>query len=73
MTQRTNAVSKLQLKVITGSDSTGKDTVVTRTFSVNPDLSDEAVLDMGTKLGNLQSLPLQGIARQDNAGLAEVH
>ena len=73
MTQRTNAATKMQIKVITSSDSTGKDTVVTRSFTVNPQLADEDVLALGTKLATLQSLPLKGICRQDNAGLAEVH
>lgn len=73
MIQRNNAATKLQLKVVTGSDSTGKDTFATRSYTVNPELTDEAVLSIGTKLGNLQSLPVENIARQDNAALAEVH
>ncbi len=73
MTQRNNATTKLQVKVITGSDSTGKDTFATRTYAVNPELTDEAILALGTKLGNLQSLPVETISRQDCAALAEVH
>ena len=73
MTQRTNAATKLQVKVITGTNIQGKDTIVTRSISVNPELNDEDVLSIGKKLAALQSLPVQSICRQDNAGLAEVH
>ena len=73
MTQRTNATTKLQVKVITGSNSLDKDIVATRSFTVNPELADEDVLSIGTKLAALQSLPVQGVCRQDNANLAEVH
>lgn len=73
MTQRNNAVTKLQLKVVLGSDSNGKDTFATRSYTVNPELTDEAVLAIGTKLGTLQSLPVEAVTRQDHADLAEVH
>ena len=73
MTQRTNITAKMQVKLITGTNSQGKDTVVTRSFTVNPELADEDVLSIGTKLAELQSLPLQGICRQDHANLAEIH
>ena len=73
MTQRTNAATRLQVKVITGTNSQGKDTIATRSFTMNPELADEDILSIGRKLARLQSLPIQGICRQDNAGLAEVH
>ena len=73
MTQRSHAATKLQVKLITGTDSTGKDTVVTRSIAVNPELTDEAVLSIGTKLGNLQSLPVDTICRQDSAAIVEIH
>ena len=41
MTQRTNPATKLQVKVITGTNSQGKDTIATRSFTMNPELADE--------------------------------
>ncbi|WP_173443875.1 DUF1659 domain-containing protein [Selenomonas ruminantium] len=73
MTQRTNPATKLQVKVITGTNSQGKDTIATRSFTMNPELADEDILSIGRKLSRLQNLPVQGICRQDTAGLAEVH
>ena len=73
MTKRNNAATKLQLKIITGTNNQGKDAITTRSFSVNPELTDEDVLSIGTKLASLQSLPVQDICRQDNAALVEVH
>ena len=73
MTQRTNTATRLQVKVITGTNSQGKDTIATRSFTMNPELADEDILSIGRKLSRLQNLPVQGICRQDTAGLAEVH
>ena len=73
MTQRTNAATRLQVKVITDTDGQGKDIIATRSFTMNPELADEDLLSIGHKLASLQSLPVQDICRQDNAGLAEVH
>lgn len=73
MTQRTNAATKLQVKVITGTNSQGKDTIATRSFTMNPALADEDILSIGRKISRLQNLPVQGVYRQDTAGLAEVH
>ena len=73
MTQRTNPATKLQVKVITGTNSQGKDAIATRSFNVNPALADEDILSIGRKLSRLQNLPVQGVCRQDTAGLAEVH
>ena len=73
MTQRTNPATKLQVKVITGTNSQGKDTIATRSFTMNPELADEDILSIGRKLSRLQNLPVQGVCRQDTAGLAEVH
>lgn len=73
MAVRSNEVTRLNLKVITGSDENGKDTIATRGFTVNPELDDDAILSIGKKLGNLQSFPVEAIARQDNASLAAEH
>ena len=73
MAVRNNEVTRLNLKVITGSDENGKDTIATRGFTVNPELDDNTILSIGKKLGNLQSFPVEAIARQDSASLAAEH
>ncbi|MBE6085277.1 MAG: DUF1659 domain-containing protein [Selenomonas ruminantium] len=73
MAVRNNEVTRLNLKVITGSDENGKDTIATRGFTVNPELDDDTILSIGKKLGNLQSFPVEAIARQDSASLAAEH
>lgn len=73
MAVRSNEVTRLNLKVVTGSDESGKDTFATRGFTVNPELDDDTILAIGKKLGNLQSFPVEAIARQDNASLAAEH
>ena len=73
MAVRNNEVTRLNLKVITGSDENGKDTIATRGFTVNPELDDDTILSIGKKLGNLQSFPVEAIARQDSASLATEH
>ena len=73
MAVRNNEGTRLNLKVITGSDENGKDTIATRGFTVNPELDDDTILSIGKKLGNLQSFPVEAIARQDSASLAAEH
>ena len=73
MAVRNNEVTRLNLKVITGSDENGKDTIATRGFTVNPELDDDTILSIGKTLGNLQSFPVEAIARQDSASLAAEH
>jgi hypothetical protein len=73
MAVRNNEVTRLNLKVITGSDENGKDTIATRGFTVNPELDDDTILSIGKKLGNLQSFPVEAIASQDSASLAAEH
>ena len=73
MAVRNNEGTRLNLKVITGSDENGKDTIATRGFTVNPELDDDTILSIGQKLGNLQSFPVEAIARQDSASLAAEH
>jgi hypothetical protein len=73
MAVRNNEVTRLNLKVITGSNENGKDTIATRGVTVNPELDDDTILSIGKKLGNLQSFPVEAIARQDSASLAAEH
>ena len=73
MAVRSSEVTRLNLKVVTGSDENGKDTIATRGFTVNPELDDDTLLSIGKKLGNLQSYPVEAVARQDSAELAAEH
>ncbi|SHK49235.1 Protein of unknown function [Selenomonas ruminantium] len=71
MATRMNPATKLQIKVITATDNSGKEQIAVRSFNVNPALTDADLLAIGTKLGSLQSFPVSDICRQDNAALAE--
>lgn len=71
MANRMNPAAKLQIKVVTSTDAAGKEKLATRSFSVNPALTDTDCLSIGTKLGNLQEYPVHSVCRQDNAELAE--
>ncbi len=68
---RLNPVTKLNLKVVTATNSAGHEVIATRSYAVNPDIADEALLSIGRKLGDLQTFPVHAIDRQDTADLAE--
>ena len=71
---RTKQTTTLKITRILGSSSTGKDTLGYLNLAhVNPDIADDDLLEIGTKLGNLQTYPVQGIGRVDNCLLAQVH
>lgn len=71
MAKRTETISKLILKVVTGTNTDGTDKVTQHSFkNLNPALTDDQVLAVGEKLGSLQSLPVACIARQDSSDLA---
>ena len=74
MTVRTNQTTTLRITRIIGTNSAGKDSYGYLNFSgVNPEVSDEDLLDAGTKLSNLQALPVKDIGRLDSCHLAEQH
>ncbi|MBP3781090.1 MAG: DUF1659 domain-containing protein [Selenomonas sp.] len=68
---RLNPSTKLNLKVVTSVNSAGHEVLATRSYAVNPELTDDDVLALGQKLGNLQEFPVHAIDRQDTADLAE--
>lgn len=71
MAKRTEITSKLILKVITGTNADGSDKIAQRSFkNLNPEVTDDQILAIGKKLGNLQTLPVAHIARQDCSDLA---
>lgn len=63
---------KIIIKVLSGISSTGQNTYTQRTFSnINPELTDDDVLDIGTKLAGLQSHDLGSVYREDSAQIVE--
>lgn len=72
MAVKNNQECKIVLKVQTGVSSSGKAGYGQRTFSnINPAVTDDDVLDIGTKLAGLQAYPLGSIKRQDEAEIAQ--
>ena len=74
MTVRTEQSTTLKITRIIGTNSAGKDSYGYLNFSgVNPEVTDEDLLDVGTKLAGLQALPVKDIGRLDSCHLAEQH
>jgi len=62
--------TKLVLKVVTGTATSGKAITASRTFSqVNPAVSDDDLLTVGAALADLQSHAISTISRVDTATL----
>ncbi|MCR5757754.1 MAG: DUF1659 domain-containing protein [Selenomonas sp.] len=71
---RSKKATTLKITRILGSDSTGKDTFGYLNFAhVNPEIADDDLMSIGTKLGNLQSLPVDAIGRVDSCQLMQEH
>lgn len=63
--------AKLMIKVQTGTNTSGDPVYRQRSLAnLNPALTDEEVMAIGQALGTLQAHPIEAIARQDNAILA---
>ena len=74
MAVRAKEATTLKITRVLGTTSTGKDTFGYLNFShVNPEIADDDLLEIGTKMGNLQSLPVENIGRLDNCLLAQEH
>ena len=70
MAVRNNATTKLILKLVNGTDAAGKEKIVQRSVPHFSDkLTDEQVLDLGTKLGKLQTAVVRMVCREDQAGI----
>ena len=64
--------TKLVLKVVTGTNTDGKALTAQRSFAnVNPAISDDDLLAIGSKLGALQAHDVATISRIDSASLVE--
>ena len=71
MATRMNPVTKLQIKVVTGTNAAGKEQLATRSYTVDASLTDADILSIGSKFAALQDFPVHAICRQDDAALAE--
>ena len=68
--KKEDASTKLVVKVVTGVATSGKAITANRSFSaVNPAVTDDQMLDVGTKIGALQSHDVQAITRIDTANM----
>ncbi len=69
---KNNPSTKLVLKVVTGTTTDGKALTKSRTFgNVNPALSDDDLLTVGTKIGNLQAHDVATMQRVDTSEISE--
>ena len=63
--------SVMKLKLVTGKDEQENPTYATRSFrDMNPSLSDEDMLSLGTSLAKLQTKPLGQVLRTDTSEIA---
>jgi len=70
MATKNSQTTKMILKVVTGTDASGKAVYAQRNFAhIDPAITDDDFLSIGTKLAALQASPLEGVYRQDQAGL----
>ena len=68
MAKKSEQATKLVLKVVTGQKADGTPSTAQRSFAnVNPALSDEDLLSLGTKLGALQRYEVASVGRTDSA------
>ena len=68
MAKKSEQATKLVLKVVTGQKADGTPSTAQRSFAnVNPALSDEDILSIGTKLGALQRYEIAAVGRTDSA------
>ena len=64
------AASTMKLKLVSGQDAKDNPKDSSRSFNnINPRLSDEDMLSVGTAMANLQTMPLGQVLRTDTAVL----
>ena len=62
----------IRMRVFTGAAADGRETYANRSItSINPELSDEDAMDIGTATAALLADPLHNVIREDTAELAE--
>ena len=73
MTVRANQKTTLKITRVTSTSASGKETHDFVNLSVNPEIADDDLLSIGSKLSNLQKFPVHSIGRMDSSTLAEEH
>ena len=68
---RNDKESTLKITRVTSTDAAGKETHGYVNLRVNPEVSDDDLLAVGTKLANLQAYPVSAIGRVDSCNLSE--
>lgn len=64
------AASTMKLKLVSGQDAKDNPKYSTRSFKdINPELSDEDMLSVGTAMAGLQTMPLGQVLRTDTTEL----
>lgn len=64
------AASTMKLKLVSGQDAKDNPKYSTRSFKdINPQLSDEDMLSVGTAMAGLQTMPLGQVLRTDTTEL----
>ena len=72
MAVKKNSETDMVLKVQTGTSETDAPTYSRRTISnINPSLSDDNFLDVGTSVANLQKYTLGAVVREDSPEIAD--
>lgn len=70
MAVKKSPTTKIIVKVANGTSSSGTTLYASRTFQhINPALTDDEALSIGTALGGLQSRTVGGVQRVDTATL----
>lgn len=68
MAVKQNIECEIIVKVQTGTTSTGKASYSSRSFNyINPNISEDDILDIGQKIASLQKYTLGSVNRQDTA------
>lgn len=72
MAVKKNVQCSIVIKVQTGTTTTGKASYTSRSFGdINPEISDDNVLNIGQKLAGLQKYDLGSVNREDTAEIAQ--
>lgn len=66
--KKTEKATKLSIVVVTGQSDNGEPKKASRTVgNINPNITDDDMLDIGTDLGKLQTYEVAAVKRIDSA------
>ena len=71
MATRMNPTSTLKITRVTGTNDSGKEQHDYINLNVNPEITDDDLRSVGSKLATLQDYPIHSIGRIDSCALAE--